>query len=619
MKFFARPGKTNQITPLRITAGTLVVLAASAGLTAANSSPDPTPATEPVAKTTSDWNSSAYRGSVQVVRAKDEKAAAKDKTLEGVVFEDSNKNSKQDANEPGLPNVTVSNSRDVVTTDGQGRYKLPVFENMTAFVTQPRGFQVPVDDDNVAQFSYIHLPEGSPKLKYGGIAPTGELPEAVNFPMVRSAATQSPDQSCAIGADVQTYNQKEVEYARKGAFADLAARTDYTGCGALFIGDLVGNDLSVFAQTRELTSMLNGPARFLPGNHDIDFDSLDGVHEFATFRAKLGPEYYSYDTGKTHVVALNTIEYPTKVPAKRSDYTYQLGKQQLEWLRADIAKVPKNKAIVLAGHSPLLEFFYNDEHSTKEVKDIYKILKGREVVSLGGHTHMSENLRKGDLMKGWLDEVGEAGLPFTHLTVPAVAGQWYDGRVTENGYPTSIQRDGTPPGVLTLDIKNSKITERFTPTGGDDNNQMAVGLNTPKYRAWYEENVDKEYGTVPALKNPLSVSRADLAKDTWVTTNFWMGSTGSTVKISLDGKAPVKSVRTQSLTGERALTGAQYSDPVAIAEQFVHGGGLAEKTSHLWRLELPNNLKVGSHTAQVTATDVHGRSFTDKLEFEVTN
>lgn len=615
MKFFARPGKTNQITPLRATAGALVVLAASAGLTAANSAPDP----EPAAKATADWKSSAYRGSVQVVRAEDEKSAAKDKSLEGVVFEDSNKNSKQDANEPGLPKVTVSNGRDVVTTDGQGRYELPAFENMTAFVTQPRGFQVPVDENNVAQFSYIHLPEGSPKLKYGGIAPTGGLPEAVNFPLTRSTATQSPEQSCAIGADVQTYNQKEVEYARKGAFADLAARTDYTGCGVLFIGDLVGNDLSLFAQTRELTSMLNGPARFLPGNHDIDFDSVDGVHEFDTYRAQFGPEYYSYDTGKTHVVALNTIEYPTKLPAKRSDYTYQLGKQQLEWLRADIAKVPKNKAIVLAGHSPLLEFFFNDEHTTKEVKEIYKILKGREVVSLGGHTHMSENLREGDLMKGWIDEVGQDGLPFTHLTVPAVAGQWYGGRVTETGYPTSLQQDGTPPGVLTLDIKNTKITERFTPTGGDDSNQMAVGLNTPAYRDWYEENVDKKYGTIPALKNPLTVSRAGLANDTWLTTNVWMGSTGSTVKVSIDGEDPVKSTRTQSLTGETARTGAKYSDPVAIAEQFVHGGGLPEKTSHLWRLELPDDLKTGSHTAQVTATDVRGRSFTDKLEFEVTD
>ncbi|WP_223261623.1 metallophosphoesterase N-terminal domain-containing protein [Glutamicibacter arilaitensis] len=348
MKIFARPGKTNHLTPLHLTAGSLVAIAASTSFIGA------TPELEavPAAKSAADWSSSAYRGSVEVIPAGTGRSGTAQETLDGVVFEDRNKNSTQDANEPGLPNVTVSNGRDVVATDGQGRYELPAYNNMTAFVTQPRGFQVPVDDDNVAQFFYTHLPEGSPDLKYDGIAPTGPLPEAVNFPLVASSATQSPEQSCVIGADVQTYTQQEVEYAREGAFADLAARTDYTGCGALFIGDLVGDDLTFFHQTRELTSMLNGPARFLPGNHDIDYDSLDGQHEFDSFRAQFGPEYYSYDTGKTHVIALSTIEYPTAVPAKKSDYTYGLGKRQLQWLRADLAEVPKNKAIVLAGHSP---------------------------------------------------------------------------------------------------------------------------------------------------------------------------------------------------------------------------------------------------------------------------
>ncbi|MGO3762134.1 MAG: calcineurin-like phosphoesterase C-terminal domain-containing protein [Glutamicibacter arilaitensis] len=613
MKIFARPGKTNHLTPLHLTAGSLVAIAASTAFIGA------TPELEavPAAKSAADWSSSTYRGSVEVIPAGTGRSGTAQETLDGVVFEDRNKNSTQDANEPGLPNVTVSNGRDVVATDGQGRYELPAYNNMTAFLTQPRGFQVPVDDDNVAQFFYTHLPEGSPDLKYDGIAPTGPLPEAVNFPLVASSATQSPEQSCVIGADVQTYTQQEVEYAREGAFADLAARTDYTGCGALFIGDLVGDDLTFFHQTRELASMLNGPARFLPGNHDIDYDSLDGQHEFDSFRAQFGPEYYSYDTGKTHVIALSTIEYPTAVPAKKSDYTYGLGKRQLQWLRADLAEVPKNKAIVLAGHSPLLEFFYSDEHSTKQLKEIYKLLDGREVIALGGHTHMSENLRAGDLMDGWREKVGEEGLPFTHLTVPAISGQWYDGRVTENGYPTSIQRDGTPPGVLTLDIKNTKMTESFTVTGGDSSKQMSLGLNTPAYRKWYEDNLEKERGTVEPLENPLTVSRDGLDSDTWLTTNFWMGSTGSTVEVSIDGQAPLAAERTQQLDGERPLLGAEYSDPAAVAEQFVHGGGFAEKTSHLWRLELPDDLSAGAHSASVTATDVHGRSYTEELEFQV--
>ena len=343
-----------------------------------------------------------------------------------------------------MPGVTVSNGRDVVTTDGQGRYELPAFENMTVFVTQPRGYQVPVDGDNIAQFFYHHLREGSPELKYGGIAPTGALPDKVNFPLAKSQITQSPEQHCAVGADVQTYDQKEVQFARNGVFADLAARTDYAGCGALFIGDIVGDDLSLYPQTRELTSMLNGPARFLPGNHDLDFDALDGEHEFDTFRAQFGPEYYSYDAGKAHVVALSNIQYPTQIPAKKSNYAYGLGERQLEWLRHDIASVPKDRAIVVASHAPLHEFYYSSGYAHAQIEDIYEILKGREVVSIAGHTHMSENLRQGDLMAGWTDTLGDAGLPFTHILSPAVSGQWYNGRVLEEGFPSPSSVTGPP-------------------------------------------------------------------------------------------------------------------------------------------------------------------------------
>ena len=38
---------------------------------------------------------------------------------------------------------------------------------------------------------------------------------------------------------------------------------------------------------------------------------------------------------------------------------------------------------------------------------------------------------------------------------------------------------------------------------------------------------------------------------------------------------------------------------------------------HLWRFELPADVAVGEHTAEVSATDVHGRAFTDTLTFQV--
>ncbi|WP_139005907.1 calcineurin-like phosphoesterase C-terminal domain-containing protein [Arthrobacter crystallopoietes] len=598
------PSKSSSAKPLALTAGTLALIFGGVALSpAATAAPENAPAD-------TGWSAGAYRGSVEVVEGPD----ADQETIDGSVFDDQNKNSVQDNGERGLGGVTVSNGRDVVTTDSQGRYELPAFENMTVFATQPRGYQVPVDENNVTQFYYHHLPEGSPELEHGGIAPTGPLPDAVNFPLAKSSLTQSPEQHCLIGGDIQTYTEEQVPFARAGAFADLAERNDYAGCGALFIGDVVGDDPGLYQQTRELTSMLNGPARFLPGNHDLDFDAASSEHSFDSFRANVGPDYYSYDAGKTHVVALNTVEYKSGTP-----YNGALDERQLEWLRNDIAQVPENKLIVLAAHIPLLDYADqgSSKHQVDQVKEIYKILEGREVVALGGHTHSIENLREGDSLAGWSDVFGVDGLPFTHITAGAISGDWYSGRMLPEGYPLAVQRDGGLPGVLTLDIKNTEVKERFTVRGEDDSLQMALGLNTPRYRGWYAENVDNK-GSAPEFTDPLTVSQEELANKTWLTTNFWMGSTGSTVDVKIDGGDTAEAVRTQQVQGEGQLVGAEWSDPTAVQEQLVHGGSLADRMMHLWRLELPADLAVGEHTAEVTATDVHGREFTETLTFQVT-
>jgi len=66
-----------------------------------------------------------------------------------VVFHDRNRNGVRDAGEPGVPNVLVSNQREVVKTDAQGRYRLPVDDDTVLFVIKPRGWALPVSDDNV--------------------------------------------------------------------------------------------------------------------------------------------------------------------------------------------------------------------------------------------------------------------------------------------------------------------------------------------------------------------------------------------------------------------------------------------------------------------------------------
>ena len=608
-----------------------VVAACSAVAIAATSAAILTPAAGAQQEQADDG---VYRGEVEVVRTPS--GAADDNVLTGKVFLDENQDSSTDGSERGVEGVVVSNGRDVVTTDSEGRYRLPAFDNMTVFITQPDGYQVPVDEYNVPQFHYNHLPEGSPDLEYGGIAPTGPLPSAVNFPLVESDETAAKDQSCIIAGDLQTYDRTEVEYARKGAINDMAQRDDYASCGSLFIGDVVGDDLSLYPEVKELTKLTNGPARFLPGNHDLDFDAATPEHSFDTYRSELAPTYYSYDVGDMHFVALNTVEYPCSPnednldglephcddPEGDPSYNGSIDEQQLAWLERDLDQVDRDKLIVVASHIGLIN--YNDQdspvHQVDQADEVYELLKGRKAVAVSGHSHTTENMKAGDAAQGWSDVQGLDKLPFPHITAGAISGDWYSGEVTDDGYPTAIGKDGGRPGLLTLDVNGNKFQERYTVTGGDEQVQTQLGINSPTFRDWAEEREEwneNPEGEAPELDEPLVVDSDDLSGTSWLTTNFWMGATGSKVDVSIDGGPAKKATRTQEMKGEAKNAGPEWADPYAVAQQLVHGGSVADSSMHLWRYELPADLEAGEHTAEITATDSYGREFTDSLTFEV--
>ena len=44
---------------------------------------------------------------------------------------------------------------------------------------------------------------------------------------------------------------------------------------------------------------------------------------------------------------------------------------------------------------------------------------------------------------------------------------------------------------------------------------------------------------------------------------------------------------------------------------------IADSSSHLWRMRLPDDLPEGTHVITVTATDRHGREIADRIVFEI--
>lgn len=496
--------------------------------------------------------------------------------------------------------------------------------------------------------------------------------------MVRSKSSASARQNCIMAGDLQTYSNREVAYATSGALKDISDRGELGACGVLFLGDVAGDDLGMYASMKPAFRLIDGPIRFLPGNHDLDLDAKDPAHSHDTFRAQMGPEYFSYDVGNTHVIALNDVKFPCTNavdspdgrlkdhcadPAKTPRYNGRLDDDQMKWLKADIAATPKDKLIVIASHIPFLTYADMDSpvHQLDQVKEVYSWLAGRKAVHTSGHTHSVENMKAGDSYGPWKKVMGVDKLPFPHIVAGAISGDWYSGDLDAEGLPMAYQRDGGRPGLLTLDIDGTTFKESFEVRGArQGEKQMNVGLNTPTYRTWFEtldawrkKNPNNAKGSVPPvnyndLGDPNMVTTAELGKGTWITTNFFMGATDSKVEVSVDGKA-LAATRTQPAKGEDALVGAEYSDPVAAIRQLSvnrtaqqstsgdeqaqgyrlysgsqygpgaarPGNNLADRMHHLWRTDLPKNLAEGVHRAQVKVTDSHGRSSTQSFAFTV--
>ncbi len=67
----------------------------------------------------------------------------------------------------------MSNGREVVATDANGKYSLAVDDDTIIFVIKPTGYQTVIDQLNISRSYYIHKPNGSPKLDFPGVDPTG--------------------------------------------------------------------------------------------------------------------------------------------------------------------------------------------------------------------------------------------------------------------------------------------------------------------------------------------------------------------------------------------------------------------------------------------------------------
>ena len=604
-----------------------------------------------------------YIGSVET------KGQAADQTARGTVFLDANRNSQLDAGETGLPGVIVTNGREVVVTGPDGTYALPAYDDMNLSVVKKAGYTTPLSHEMVPQFAYVHKVQGSPDLRFGGIPATGPLPAAVNFPMIEDATGTTFN--CLAFGDAQAYTNREISYVRDTA-GKLLATSDLSDTECLiFAGDVMGDDLSLYPRFKSIIAVGQTPQYFVGGNHDVDFDAATDADSFDTFRREWGPEYWAAEIGDVLFIGLDNVRYPCNgvdphpfcSTDRRHTYNGVVSGRQIEWLGNLLPNIPDDKLIVMTAHIPFQTFTDNTaaKHQTDNFDELAALFEGRKVLTLAGHTHTTENIEPGEFYEGWEANTNVAGSPFHQIVIGGLSGSWWAGDLNDQGVPHATQRLGAPRGYYKLAFSGADYTDTYLTFHAADDRQMHASFNTPRFRAWAERLLAYRalYGrsfeqTPPVNRTDLGdlsmITLADLQGGSWVAVNVWNGSSASTVSVQINNGAPIQGTRTQSGTGEAKLKGVEYADPYALAKQAtqnsvasrsVDGGDetagfktwqdvpwtgepgpfqswmLTDNSIHLWRVDLPADLPIGTHVMTIETTDRYGRTYTLRQPFEV--
>jgi hypothetical protein len=488
----------------------------------------------------------------------------------GVVFHDRNRNAARDAFDFGVRGVAVSNGRDVVLTDWRGRYRIAVEEDTILFVIKPGGWSTPIDDNGLPRFYYNHKPQGSPThLAYPGVPPTGPLPDRIDFPLHRQKEPRSF--RAILFADPQPRTLYELDLLNRDIIAELIGKPAAFG---LTLGDLVGDDLSLFEPLNESIGQIGVPWHNVIGNHDINYRARTDRHSDESFERVYGPATYAFSYGKVHFIVLDDVVYngPRDDKGNPGPYEAEISERQLEFVENYLKTVPRDRLIVFAMHIP----FESPPHSVDERGALFEILKDRpHTLSLAGHTHYQESHFYGP------EEGFDGSQPHHQLTSATASGSWWLGGDDEVGIPHATMRDGAPNGYSVIQFDGHRYSIRFKAARRPEDHQMnifAPGATT-----------------------------SEEAAETEIIVNVFSGSEQTRVEMRLGENGDWMPLRREARKDPFYLDAIERDLQRNPRPRFFLPPSFG--SPHLWVGALPANPPPGIHTIEVRATDRYGQEF----------
>ncbi|GAB5443505.1 MAG: calcineurin-like phosphoesterase family protein [Fuerstiella sp.] len=506
-------------------------------------------------------------------------SAHANETATGIVFADANDNGVQDSGEQGLAGIGVSNGREVVQTDQDGRYKIAVDNDTIVFVIKPTGYRTELDEDHLSRFYYIHKPAGSKQgLKFPGVEPTGPLPAAINFPLVPQEEPTEFD--VLFFGDPQPRNQQEIDYIAHDVVEPLIGSDAAFG---VTLGDILFDDLSLFDSFNHTVGRIGIPWYNVIGNHDINYAAARDEDSDETFERVYGPAYYSFNYGGVHFINVDDVHWMSD--GDRMLYRSGLSEKQLDFIQNDLALVPQDTLVVAMMHIPLVK---STPWLQPKRERLFRLLESRDhCVSLAGHTHHHEHVMLGS-DDGWKNPK-----PHHHIINVTVSGSWWSGQPDENEIPHTMCKDGTPNGYTIMHFDGAEYLLEYRAARKAPGYQIRIMAEEELcpgdadrarffanvFNAMPEANVEWKFVEDEKWQPMQKESQADPAFQ-----KLWQAE--------------------QKDKAEGKLAWRELPSPM--------------KSPHLWSAQIPTDLPVGTYGIQVRCTNPNGQILTGHRIFRVT-
>jgi predicted MPP superfamily phosphohydrolase len=318
------------------------------------------------------------------------------RTIQGVVFDDANRNQTRDPAEAGLSGIVVSDQFSVATTASTGGWQLTEAPNArVVFVSVPDGW-------TASGAFWRAIPAGTATIEF----PLTRRETASEFTFIHASDTHLSAASLPRMKLLRALVEKA-----KPAFV-------------LITGDLVRDALRVSeAEARGYYDLLVAelkqfpvPVWTVPGNHEnfgierekSQVSTTHPLYGKQMYRHYLGPNYYSFTWGGIRFLGIDSVDIDDMW------YYGHVDAAQLEWIKRDLATAPDTTPVVTFNHIPFasaaerLDGYTEDppaptlirvngkllfRHLVSNSFDVLAALRPHRLeIALGGHLHTREVL-----------------------------------------------------------------------------------------------------------------------------------------------------------------------------------------------------------------------------------